>query len=57
MGFFVLVFLLFQDDHNRDVTEVKATQREEADTRRQEEKQVDVKEALTTQVVDEGSCN
>ncbi|XP_035466748.2 pleckstrin homology domain-containing family G member 3 isoform X2 [Scophthalmus maximus] len=44
------------DDHNRDVTEVKATQREEADTRRQEEKQVDVKEALTTQVNAEELC-
>ncbi len=46
--------LLFQDDQNRDLTELTATPREEVETHRQEEKYVDVavKETPTTQVLD-----
>lgn len=47
-----------QDDQNRETAELKMTHREEAGTRRREEKHVDaaVKETLTTQVSVEELC-
>ncbi|XP_036927617.1 pleckstrin homology domain-containing family G member 3 isoform X2 [Acanthopagrus latus] len=45
-----------QDDQNGDLAELKTAQTEEVETHRQEEKYVDVKETLTTQVNEEELC-
>ncbi|XP_073339014.1 pleckstrin homology domain-containing family G member 3 [Pagrus major] len=44
------------DDQNGDPAELKTTQAEEVETHSQEEKHVDVKETLTTQVNEEELC-
>ncbi|XP_036927618.1 pleckstrin homology domain-containing family G member 3 isoform X3 [Acanthopagrus latus] len=47
---------VLKDDQNGDLAELKTAQTEEVETHRQEEKYVDVKETLTTQVNEEELC-